>query len=272
MADCKPISTPKDVSDSNYALVKAGAKGREDIHFRSAVGALNYLAIATRPDISTAVGEVARQVENPQPHHFVMIKRIFRYLQGTSTHGIYFGNQGKSDGIVLEGYSDANWGEDKLDRRSITGMLFSLGCGPISWKSKKQATVAASTAEAEYMALFNATQEAVWARQLLFELGFPQQKPTVIHEDNQGCIAMSKNPVRNSRTKHIDIKYQFTREKIQYGTISVQYCPTEYMLADFRTKGLSRDRFQTFVHSASIRDPNSCGTSGSVGNDVPAEL
>jgi len=162
MADCRPVSTPKDAHDSNNALPKAGAKGTTDIHFRSAVGALNYLAISTRPDISTAVGEVARHVENPQPHHFVMLKRIFRYLQGTSTHGLYFARDDtNSPMITLEGYSDANWGEDTTDRRSISGMLFTIGSGPVCWKSKKQPTVAASTAEPEYMALFLAVQEAI---------------------------------------------------------------------------------------------------------------
>jgi hypothetical protein len=75
---------------------------------------------------------------------------------------------------------------------------------------------------------------------------------------------MSKNAQRNARTKHIDIKYHFTGEKVQDGTVMVQYCPTDIMLADFLTKGLPRDRFEKLRSSASILDTDSLGSSGSV--------
>ena len=98
--------------------------------------------------------------------------------------------------------------------------------GAISWSSQKQATVALSTAEAEYVALGSATQEAIWLRRLMTDLNIRQTKPTTIREDNQGAIAMTKNPVGHKRTKHIDIKHHFIREAVSAGTIALEYCPT----------------------------------------------
>jgi hypothetical protein len=144
--------------------------------------------------------------------------------------------------MELTGFSDADWAGDLDSRRSTTGFLFKFGDFPVCWKSKRQPTVALSTAEAEYMSLASAGQTAIWFRQLLADLGFRQDKATVIFEDNQGCIAMAKNPVSHERTKHIDIKYHFIRELVSNETIKVEYLSTEEMEADILTKSLSRDR------------------------------
>ena len=109
----------------------------------------------------------------------------------------------------LTGYSDAG---DMDDRHSTSGNVFSLAGGAVSWSSKKQATFALSTAEAEYVALSGATQEAVWLRRLLEDVGVPPEGPTVIHEDNQGAMAMVKNPVGHAKAKHNDIRDNFVRE------------------------------------------------------------
>ena len=116
--------------------------------------------------------------------------------------------------------------------------------GAISWMSKKQATVALSTSEAEYVALSSATQEAVWLRRLLTDLKATPREPTVLMEDNQGAIAIARNPVSHARTKHIDIRYHYVREALQEGTIDLCYCPTEEMVADLLTKPLSKGKFE----------------------------
>ncbi len=105
--------------------------------------------------------------------------------------------------------------------------------------------VALSTAEAEYVALSVATQEVVWIRRLLSDLGACPKEPTILMEDNQGAIAISKNPVSHARTKHIDIKFHFVREAVKEGIISLTYCPTEKMTADLLTKPLTRIRFKS---------------------------
>jgi len=145
---------------------------------------------------------------------------------------------------TLTGYSDADWAGDLDDRHSTSGNLFIMAGGTISWTSKKQATVSLSTAEAEYIALSTATQEAIWLRRLLADLNRKQSKPTVIMGDNQGSIAIARNPVFHARTKHIDIRYHFIREALQNGEIDLCFCPTSEMTADVLTKPLSRNQFE----------------------------
>jgi hypothetical protein len=111
-----------------------------------------------------------------------------------------------------------------------------MGEGAISWMSKKQASTATSSTEAEYMALSNATKEAIWLKRLLAEMGFRDNSAVPIFEDNEGAIALTKNPEFHARTKHIAPHYHFTREQVEEGTIAIHYCHTTEMVADFLTK------------------------------------
>jgi hypothetical protein len=161
-----------------------------DVPYRSAVGSLIYLVTGTRPDIAVAVGEVSKYLENPGRLHWAAVKRILRYLKGTLEMSLLV----KPESTDVVGYSDADWAGDTDTRRSTTGNIFKFGGTPICWKSKRQPTVALSTAEAEYMSLAHAAQTAIWLRRLLNDLGLVQRSATKIFEDNQGCIAMVKNP------------------------------------------------------------------------------
>jgi hypothetical protein len=105
-------------------------------------------------------------------------------------------------------------------------------------------SVALSSVEAEYMAAAAAAQEAVYLRALLNDIGFTQTKPTVIYEDNTGCIALSKNPTSYKRTKHIDIKYHYIREQVQSKQLVLQYISSNNQLADILTKALGRTQFE----------------------------
>ena len=96
--------------------------------------------------------------------------------------------------------------------------------GAVTWCSKRQASVALSTVESEYMALSLATQEAVWLRRLVEEMGNPDQEATVIYEDNQGAIAKAHNPVCHRHTKHIQIRYHYVREAVAEEIIKAIYC------------------------------------------------
>src|ERR1700678_1158191 len=151
-----------------------------------------------------------------------------------------------SQELILEGYADADWAGDPADRRSVTGYVFHLCKTTVSWKSKKQPTVAGSTTEGEYMAAYFAASEAIWLRGLLAELGCPQETPTVIWSDNQSCIAIAKNPTLKSRAKHIDIKYHFLRERVTSGEIILKYVATQHQVADILTKPLGRSSFEIF--------------------------
>ena len=128
--------------------------------------------------------------------------------------------------------------------KSTSGYAFSLGSGMFSWASKKQATVAQSTAEAEYVAAAEATSQAIWLRRILEDMGEKQDEPTKINCDNKSAIAMAKNPVHHSRTKHIAIKYHFIREAEATKEIKLDYYTTEDQIADIFTKALLRPRFE----------------------------
>lgn len=138
------------------------------VPYRETVGALMHLMCATRPDIAFAAGMVARFMEAPQDVHWTAVKRIFRYLQGTKTHGVCFARS--NDNIGFEGYSDADWTGDVSDQKSTSGYLFKLAGDTISWGSKKQTSVSLSTSEAEYIALSLAIQESKWIHRFLCEI------------------------------------------------------------------------------------------------------
>ena len=242
LAEAKTISTP---ADPNVKLLKDDgcSKKVDPIRYQSMVGSLLHAARATRPDIAQAVGVVSKFNAEPTEAHLTAVKRIFRYLKGTVNLALQY----RAKGGELIGYSDSDWANNLDDRHSTTGNVFLMSGGAISWISQKQATVALSTAEAEYVALGSATQEAIWLRRLMTDLNVSQTKPTVINirEDNQGAIAMAKNPVGHKRTKHIDIKHHFIREAVRAGTVTLEYCPTSQMIADILTKPLPKLQFES---------------------------
>ena len=112
----------------------------------------------------------------------------------------------------------------------------------MSWRSKKQSCVALSTAEAEYMALSSTAQEALWLRELNKDLNNPSFGPTLIFEDNQSAICMSKNPQFHGRSKHINIKFHFIREQVTSNNICLKFCPSEDMVADLLTSYVSCEK------------------------------
>ncbi|KAG2761114.1 Retrovirus-related Pol polyprotein from transposon TNT 1-94 [Phytophthora cactorum] len=239
MDECKAVVSPVDMSTR---LVPSDAATKVNAPFREAVGVLMHLMTATRPDIAYAVGYVSRFMENPQEEHWVAVKRIFRYLQGTKTHGICFKPGNKID---FRGYSDADWAGDLADRKSTSGYTFMLMSAPVSWGSKKQSSVSLSTSEAEYIALSLAIQKGKWIHRLLCEILAAANETgpeLMIREDNQSCIKMTKNPVNHGRAKHIDIKYHHIRDEVKRGEVKLQYCETSVMLADIMTKALAGPR------------------------------
>ena len=217
LSEAKIVSTPADLS---VKLKKDDGVSKEvnSVTYQSIVGSLLYAAIATRPDIAQAVGVVAKFSAKPTEAHLTAAKRILRYLKGTLNIAIKY--QKSDNGLI--GYTDSDWAGDLDDRHSTTGNVFLMAGGPISWLSKKQAVVALSTSEAEYVALSSATQEVVWLRKLLIaDLKVALQQPTVLMEDNQGTIAIARNPVAHARTKHIDIRYHYIREAVQNGIVNL---------------------------------------------------
>ena len=250
MHDSKPVATPVEIGTK---LVKATDKDKlsDQEIYQSAVGCLLYLSTKTRPDIAYAVSNVAKFTAKPTAEHWTAVKRIMRYLKGTITCGLLYKNS-----TELVGYSDADWAGDLNDRKSTSGYVFKMSGAAITWMSKKQTCVALSTAEAEYMALSMATQEAIWLKRLLTDLNEKEDGPLTIYEDNQSTICMAENPKFHGRAKHIDIKHHYVRNQVNEKKIELKYCPSEYMIADMLTKGLSRIQFNKLKDMIGIHDLN----------------
>ena len=252
-----PLETSRKLAPAEEGYV-APRKLQED--YQSAVGSLMYAMLGTRPDIAYAVSLVSRYSANPTPAHWNAVVRIFRYLRGTVHYELVY----KGSLQELTGYTDSDWAGDTT-RRSTSGYLFNVGSGAISWSSKRQATVALSTCEAEYIGQTQATKEAIWLKNLLNQLLRPDDvdpKATVIFGDNQGAIALAKNAQFHARTKHIDIAHHFVREKVNDGTVDMRYVPTDKQMADGLTKALCLDKFVAFrdalgVEAAPTHPPGS---------------
>jgi hypothetical protein len=171
------------------------------------------------------------------------VKRVLRYIKGSKDYGLLFSSSGENE---LIGYSDSDWAGDIDNRRSTSGYTFFIGNSLVSWSSRKQATVAKSSTEAEYVALSFATQEAIWLRRLIESIGSTTVSSTTIYEDNQGAIELSRNPKHHNRTKHIDTSDHFICERVASNEISVKYCHTSSMIADVMTKPLPKVLFNKF--------------------------
>jgi hypothetical protein len=206
-----------------------------------------YAAVATRPDISFAVSQVARFSDNPGLPHWEAVKRIFCYLKGTRDFWLVFGNDGPS----ISGYTDAD-GMANEDRHAISGYAFLIDGGAVSWSSKRQPIVTLSTAEAEYVAATHAAKEAVWLREFISEIYEPQD-PLTLYSDSQSTIALAKNEQHHARTKHIDIRFHFIRYVIEAGKITIDYCPTNNMVADTLTKALPSAKAKHFAAAMGLR-------------------
>ena len=250
MQDSKPVATP--VDQSTKLLPNEGEPVNKE-QYQSLIGGLTCAITATRPDLAHALGTVNQFCSNPGEEHWKAAKRILRYIKGTIDYGITFDGNKETD-VKLKGYVDADWGSNPNGRKSQSGYLFTVCGGVISWASKKQSVVALSSTEAEYIAASLASQEAVWLRSLLGDISFVQKEPTVIKEDNQGTIALSRNPKYHPRTKNIDIKCHFIRDKVEKKELVLQYCPTEQMLADLITKPLGKTLFQRLRGIMGVKD------------------
>ena len=229
-------------------------------NFQQMIGSLIYLMIGTRPDISWAVSRLSQYMQQPTNEHVEAAKNIFRYLKTTVNSKIRYLGGGKS-GLI--GYSDADWGENRDNRRSTTGFVFLMADGSVTWTSHMQKTVARSSTEAEYMALSEACSEIAWLTSLQKEIGFVPTGPTPLVSDNQGGIFLAVNPAHDRRLKHVDIRYHFIREYVESKRVKISYTSTDEMIADILTKPLGRSKFERFRQGLGI-DIGNVQSSGSV--------
>jgi len=215
--------------------------------YRELVGTLLYLSTHTRIDIAHTVSQLSRFMDCHGAAHHKAALHCLRYLKGTIDRGITYGTD-KSEQLI--GFSDSDWAKCIDSGRSVTGYVFYIGGGPISWTSKTQPTVAQSSTEAELMAANFTAKEAAHLRQLCedFDTDFLDD-PVVICEDNQGAIALSLNPVFHERSKHIRVKYFYVRDCVQEGEIILRYVRTTKQLADVLTKATTKGIFEGMIET-----------------------
>lgn len=249
MTEAKHLATPM------AAGTKLTLEGSDFFHdpqlYRSTVGALQYTCI-TRLDLAYSVNKVCQFMHQPLLSHWIAVKRILRYLNGTKHMGLLFSPCHNPRLLAL---CDADWASDPIDRRSTSGFCVFLGSNLISWMSKKQQVVSRSSTEAEYRALALVVAELSWLKSLFHELLFPLSKePPQIFCDNQSTVSLAANPVLHSRTKHLELDLYFVREKVQRGLVSVTHLSAKEQVADIFTKALPKAQFLSLRSKLNIQD------------------
>jgi len=217
--------------------------------FRGLIESLLHLT-ASQPDIMFSVCLCAKFQSNPKESHFTATKRIIKYLQGTINIGLWYP---VDVSLNLVGYSDSDFAGCKIDRKSTSRTCHLLGSSLVSWYNKKQACVALSTAEAEYIAAGSCCAQTLWMKQQLSDFGLNLSKIPLLY-DNTSAINLIKNPVQHSRTKHIEIRHHFIRDHVTNGDCEIQFVSTENQLDDLSTKPLSKERFNFLRNELGILD------------------
>jgi hypothetical protein len=251
--NCKPVDTPAYLTTPTTTLTSSSSSPTAHPsssntkvtieNYSCAIGSIAYLANATRPDIANAVNMAARDQSQPTSTSVLKVKRILHYLRGTSTTGITYNSTSKSDReVTLTAYTDSDWAGDKTDAKSTTGFVLKLAHGPISWISNKQSIVTHSSSEAEYVATSETAREIVWMRSFLEEIKHPQPI-TTLFIDSSVAMQMATAEGHHDRSKHINVKHHYIREKIAERVITLAKVDTSDNEADILTKPLPSQQF-----------------------------
>jgi hypothetical protein len=202
------------------------------------IGNLLYLT-ASRPDIMFSVCMCARFQASPKEYHMMAVKRILRYLRQTPNLGLRYP---KGAQFILIGYSDSDYASCKIDRKSTLDTCQLLGKSLVSWSSKKQNSIALSTAEAEYVFTGSCCAQLLWMKQTLLNYGVKFDWIPLLC-DNESDMKIATNPVQHKRTKHINICHHFLRDHVSKGDTMMEGVRTDDQLADIITKPLDETHF-----------------------------
>ncbi|KAE9276578.1 hypothetical protein PR003_g29026, partial [Phytophthora rubi] len=218
--------------------------------YRKLVGALQYLVGASRPDIAHATRHLGKYLACYDHTHYAQAKRVLRYLKATSDFGLLM-NVTTGDEVRVAAYSDADYANDPVDRRSVSGYVTTLDGNVVSYASRKQEINALSTCEAEYIAMSEATKDLLWLSGLCKELEWKHSVPLLLG-DNQGAIALTAKPGKHSKSKHIDNKRQMVRRNVELKLLITQHVGTEDVVADIMTKALGAVKFARFRRAMQV--------------------
>ena len=243
MTNERPLKTPlhdkRRLSKEMSPVTDEEKAAVANLPYRQVVGSIMYAMTGTRPDLAYAVGVLSRYNASYGLEHWEAALKTLRYMKYTMETSLVFEHESKWE---LTAYVDADYATDPDTRRSTSGHIICLGTSPVSWRSKRQQTVATSTAESEYIAATEAIKELLWIRKLLLDFKIEVPEPMTVHEDNMACIHMSKDEGTKSRTKHVEVRYHFTRQMVREGKVKLVHCKTQHQKADMLTKELPGPR------------------------------
>ncbi|XP_070028882.1 secreted RxLR effector protein 161-like [Nicotiana sylvestris] len=237
MEDSKEIDTPI-ATTTKLDIDELGSYVDQKL-YRGMIGTLLYLT-SSRLDIVFSVGLCARFPTNPKESHLTTVKRILRYLKSTIDFCLWYP---KGSNFNLVGYADADYASFLMDRKSTSGLEHFLGSCLVFWATKKQNSVALSTAEAEYVDAASCCTQLLWIKQQLMDFGI-NVGCILIFCDNTSAISMTKNQVHHKRTKNIDVRHHFLRDNYEKGLITMEFCATNKQIYNIFTKALSRYYFE----------------------------
>lgn len=252
MFESNPVNTPL---DPNVRWAKSNDDELTSHPFKELLGCLQYLALVSRPDICAAVSILSKYQASPSNAHWTGLKRILRYLRGTMHTKIVYSKRESAN--VLLGFADADFANDKDDRKSISGYSFLIFGNLVSWSTRRQQTVSLSSTEAELISLCQAAKEGLWLTNLLNELGVDNTS-FIIMEDNIPCIKYTEEPRSHQRMKHLDLKYMFIRELVRNKKLKVEYISTVDQPADAFTKGLPVAQHRKLLNILNVRIVGRC--------------
>ena len=248
MSDCNPAST---LMEQNLKLSKSmaldtaeGKKEMKKVPYQELVGGLLYLAVATCPNISYAVGVLCRFIDNPGHLHWVMAKRLLQYLKGTVDLKLMYSLSSSPDWFTT--YSGADLSGNPDNSQSTGGFMICVGGGAVQWGSRLQPHVLLSSTESEYTIASKVTCEVMWMRHLFEEIGYDMSRPSLLLLDNKSVIQVAKHPEHQSMMKHVHWAYHWIRDHVDRKLISVSHVPGDLNPADVFTKPLGRLKFLRF--------------------------
>lgn len=213
-----------------------------DINYRELVGALSYLSITTRPDVTHAVGALSQFLNNPSINHWRSPLQTLPYLKGSKNLGITF-HRTNAAPLSVSAFSDSDYGSCLISRKSISVYVVLLNGNLVSWRSKKQSAVTLSSTEAEYVALCDCVKELQWINILLHRvLSLPQTGPSLISIDNMSELTLANNLSNQSgiKTKHMDIHHHFVRQELAEKHIELCHVASQDNLSDFLAKSVPK--------------------------------
>jgi hypothetical protein len=227
---CNAVSTPMDPGARLSPVTAEDVVKASDFPYAAVVGKCMYVSTCSRPDITYTVRELARFMANYGSAHVAVAKHLLQYLKGTVSYGITLGGS-ETMQPLFKVLTDSDWGTCNT-RKSVSGFLIMMGELPLSWSSKKQAVVALSSCEAEYLATTHCACNVLWFRNLFAELGFAQSQPTSLFCDNQGTVACTHDSHAHPKMKHIAIREHLIRDCVMKQLIDVIHISGKENIAD----------------------------------------